>query len=766
MNPELPDLPLDEDSDDILVVPTGMPSNVASAIEKYGAALEKLGDELSKQNVILQRKVSKLRVIDSGLDDVKFLLGQQIENYREALDDFETEERRKALRQKLVAKITSPFRSFRANKPEEPQQVKTVVGVGKPKPPKKLSSGGMFPATPIPQLAEGGLAYRGSDKDVIQPGIYDNPTQGRLAPGTAVVPLNRNYGKEILGQYEQQQYTQALSDVLTKPVSVLLGGAVSVYGSILRSLGPLAGYFNQSIPGVISGVSSILGISRTAVISMFGGPAYAGTIPNDKEMKSFHQSWKTYMDRNRLFFPGGISISSPDYPGAGEGKDSGGPEVAWMGGLDAPPPTNPFADTDGEETGIDISLKGKGSNGYGRGLTIRNPWENLYYFSKVPKGFDRAGQPTRGIDGTSQRVRKGKGPSGFGHWATYYIKDSDGKWYELMIGHLDRPAPTWNDTGSGVKLNKGVKIGVQGASGSSVGNTPEGTYDHMTTHINSGGRNRGRAGQLLIQWARDLDAFRPEQMPQQPPIARLQSGGWIKPLVNYISKFTKPKGLSVKGVQAGFTGMSREGFNAIMGGDKFRIATKPSLIGKGSRPVLGHGAYSAPTAKGASRYVKPGGGIIKSIVPASARRISFIEPQAVVPPAVFDKGKALADKLLSGQYSNSPLANKLRNQLITGTAQNVGIGFAKTFGKALGVLNAPVVGDMLFPEPTAPGTLDYARSQGLLTPEYSRRPVKTQTIQMPSTPSVAPSSPSRRTKFVQVDIPTDTILKTTQMRRI
>jgi hypothetical protein len=755
MTPEEKKSNLFEDED--LISPYVMPSNVSKAMAKYGDALDAIGNQLSKQNVILTRSLGNLRRIEQGLTDTEFLLGEIGENYQEALDDFKTEEKKKAARKKFVTKLISPFK-----KRETPQQA-TNQSPGKPKEDKPWWNLWDGSKQTQQKLASGGISSTGTgENNILQPGIYDNPTQGNLAPGTAVVPLNRNYGKDILGQYDQQQYEQALGKVLFKPTSALLGGAVSVYGSILRGLGPLAGYFNSSIPGILSTVSSILGVSRSAVINLFGGPAYAGVTPNTRDTKSFYKSWKSYMDKNNLYFPGGINAPSAPAGGAGEGQDTGGPEVEWMGGLDARTASsfNPFGDNDGQETGIDISLRGKGTNGYGRGLTIRNPWDNLYYFSKVPKGFDKAGEPTRGIQGSAERNKV----RGFGHWATYYIKDSDGSWYELMIGHLDKAAPTWNDTGSGVKLNKGVKIGVQGASGSSIGNTPDGTYDHMTTHINSGGKNRQRAGQLLLQWASDLDSYKP---PIQPPVARLQAGGWIKPMANLLSGITKPKGLSIRGVQAGFTGMAREGFNAIMSGDKFRLPAAKSLMGRGSQPVLGRGAYSAPTIKGAERYQKPGGGIVKTIVPSGARRVSIIEPQAVVKPSTFDKGKVLADKLLAGQYANSPLANKLRGQLLSGVAQNVGIGFAKTFGKAIGILNAPVISDMLFPEPTAAGTLDYARSQGWITPETSKPIIKTRTIELPSTPSVAPSQASAATpQFVNLDIPTNTVLTTTQMRRL
>jgi hypothetical protein len=39
--------------------------------------------------------------------------------------------------------------------------------------------------------------------------------------------------------------------------------------------------------------------------------------------------------------------------------------------------------------------------------------------------------------------------------------------------------------------------------------------------------------------------------------------------------------------------------------------------------------------------------------------------------------------------------------LITGTAQNVGMGLGKLLSKGTGLLNAPVISDMLFPEATA-----------------------------------------------------------------
>lgn len=198
-------------------------------------------------------------------------------------------------------------------------------------------------------------------------------------------------------------------------------------------------------------------------------------------------------------------------------------------------------------------------------------------------------------------------------------------------------------------------------------------------------------------------------------VVGMQGGGIIGALGNLISQ--KTKGLGFGGVRAGFTGMGPKGFKAISSGEGFKLPTQKSLFGKGSRPVLGRGAYNAPTMRGAGRYMKPGGGIVKSIVPRGAIGSSLVdifEPQSVVKPATFDKGRELANKLMSGKYANSPLANQLRAQLVSGQSVNTmskvsglgrGAAAMKLFGN-LGKLGSkftriPLLMDMLFPDPTS-----------------------------------------------------------------
>ena len=158
------------------------------------------------------------------------------------------------------------------------------------------------------------------------------------------------------------------------------------------------------------------------------------------------------------------------------------------------------------------------------------------------------------------------------------------------------------------------------------------------------------------------------------------------------------KGLGFKGVQAGFTGMGKKGFDAIRSGANYIASKKPQ--------ILGRGAYSAPTFKGAQRYAgttgslggtQTPGGVIKSIVPGKASRIGFIESQAKVPGATFDKGVQLANKLSAGNYGRSSLANTLRSQMVSGVAPGGGFGsnlgnIAKQTGVATAVAGGLNIG--------------------------------------------------------------------------
>ena len=158
----------------------------------------------------------------------------------------------------------------------------------------------------------------------------------------------------------------------------------------------------------------------------------------------------------------------------------------------------------------------------------------------------------------------------------------------------------------------------------------------------------------------------------------------------------------LKGVRAGFTGMNAQGFNAMMQGQGYIPSKKPQ--------ILGHGAYSAPTLGGAQRYAGTGssipgvrqmpGGVVNSIVPGTAPRINFIEPQARVSPEIFNKGRDLATKLQGGAYPNSARANMLRAQITSG-GMKAPVRGGVTPTHPLIMLAQMLIEDLISPQPTA-----------------------------------------------------------------
>tara|TARA_B100000902_G_scaffold161915_1_gene157310 strand:- start:6216 stop:8567 length:2352 start_codon:yes stop_codon:yes gene_type:complete len=167
-----------------------------------------------------------------------------------------------------------------------------------------------------------------------------------------------------------------------------------------------------------------------------------------------------------------------------------------------------------------------------------------------------------------------------------------------------------------------------------------------------------------------------------------------------------PGGLArgLKGARAGFTGMNAQGFNAMMQGQGYIPSSKPQILGKG--------AYSAPTFRGALRYAGTSGslggsqlpgGVVNSIVPGGAPRINFIEPQAKVNPAMFNKGRDLATRLQGGAYPNSTRANMFRGQIRTGGVRAPIRGVPK-ISHPLIMLADMIINDLLNPDPV--GTYD------------------------------------------------------------
>ena len=177
----------------------------------------------------------------------------------------------------------------------------------------------------------------------------------------------------------------------------------------------------------------------------------------------------------------------------------------------------------------------------------------------------------------------------------------------------------------------------------------------------------GGISDLNLYSAQSQEYFRNVSQEYSKNIPKFGGGG----IFDWIKSKLSPQGLArgLKGVSAGFTGMNAQGFGAMMRGEGYKASSKPQ--------ILGRGAYSAPTLRGAQRYAgatgslggtQTPGGVVNSIVPGNASRINFIEPQSKVSPDIFNKGRDLATKLQQGAYPNSARANMLRGQITAGSA--------------------------------------------------------------------------------------------------
>jgi len=118
--------------------------------------------------------------------------------------------------------------------------------------------------------------------------------------------LNRNSGKELMGQFDTQQYIQASGEVMFKPMNALLGGALANLGEILKDLGPFAGYFSSGLKLLLSPLSSLLKLPANLILDILRTQK-----GEDGERSSFYKMWKQLLVDNDLIFPG-ASIATLD----------------------------------------------------------------------------------------------------------------------------------------------------------------------------------------------------------------------------------------------------------------------------------------------------------------------------------------------------------------------------------------------------------------------------------------------------------------------
>lgn len=174
----------------------------------------------------------------------------------------------------------------------------------------------------------------------------------------------------------------------------------------------------------------------------------------------------------------------------------------------------------------------------------------------------------------------------------------------------------------------------------------------------------------------------------------------MKVINNFLPKPTKQKGL--RGAP----------LKRIMHGTKAGV---PDLIRsggfKGQTGMLGKGVYGSVKGWVADTY--RGAGAFKGIFPGQGPRLDLLVPQAaktlrgatVVSERQANRGLRIAEGILSGRYTGAKAQSLL--PLLVKETPTMGQAFLRSLSplvklgsKALPLLNAPVIGDALFPEPT------------------------------------------------------------------
>jgi hypothetical protein len=208
---------------------------------------------------------------------------------------------------------------------------------------KKLSAGG-FLNTPYPAMSGGGMLSGNSGQPVmigeagpeivtptklagggLKPGLYDNPTRGRLLPGQGVIPLNRNSGKKVFeskgGSKKEGAgfgMAQPLATAMTIPFKAIGGGLFGIAASFLPMMGPFGGLLRPFLSSIVRPLGKILGVPTQILDAALGAPQQSDFIFN-----------KVFADLSKTFsIGGGDSESKVDDKGnVDNGRTSGEPEM-------------------------------------------------------------------------------------------------------------------------------------------------------------------------------------------------------------------------------------------------------------------------------------------------------------------------------------------------------------------------------------------------------------------------------------------------------
>jgi len=793
------------------LAPITLSVDIQKSIDKYSSLLEKISGELSVQTGIIRKINTSNRHLTFNFGIVEFLLGQQIENYQEAIDDFETRQRQNQIRLEAKVqktKIASTISQSTATtpKPVEPTPKsntgKLSAGGFLNTPFPAFSGGALYPSTPLPGLSAGGISQSQTTDKVLEPGVYDSPTVGSLLPGTAVIPFNRNYGKKLLG-VSQPENMQKLGNAMRIPVNALVSSVASNLGDFLRSSGPLSPYFNVYIKGLVQSLSKILDVPKNIVLDLLGGPVYADKL-SEEEYDEFYRLWKQVLNDNNWYFSGGSSA------GGGAPPPGGGQvfkDIYTISG------TKDFRVVSGTNTGalpawIPFPNSVKGQVGFTSGYGMRlSPTSGTY---KMHPGMDLDGNsglpiisPFSGI--VSDLNNRWPSDRGGGYGNFVEIQHDQPKVF-TFYAHLSEVA---NGLQRGSKITAGQQIGKLGNTGNSTGphlhwEVRMGSWGSKVDPVSFTHSNKSSAG--ITEPPPRTD--KPNKKAPKGPSARgyggggmedggsvgsFASGGWMQNLTNIAKRFlpssAPPKGLRSAPMRPMYSGVPH-GVDDII---RNALASGKSGFKESSGGMLGKGVYSsfkhwvADSYSGASKWSilkglpgrKGGGPIMEMLMPSGAGK--SLRGATAIPGEYADKALMLADKLKAGEYAKSAKAAEMLG-ILQGAAKPSFLRSTATtltkslrfFGKALPILDMPVVGDMILPE-AAGGYDQLSGSNAYYNSPTYKAPTPTATkrnpvvINMPSpqTPPIVPQQQSSTAPvFVKIDIPTNEILNSDRLKRL
>ena len=782
-----------------------------TSIDALKESLDNIKGSISSQVAILNQTNNATNIISSNVSSLKDIFSAQLKQAQEKIEKQKSVAEEISLEQDAnVVSGKSQLATSTFQKPKDKNKSSGILntavnlfskGLGGGT--KKLAGGG-FLNTPFPattSFGDGGISMYPSTglpgtvsyaKGVIKPGLYDNPTRGQLLPGEAVIPLNRNYGKDILGVRKmggQDVMQQPFADVMQQPIKAIGMSIVAIAGQFIRSLGALGGFFAPYIKSMIKPMASVLGVSFSVIDALLGGPAYAATTDAKRQTDIFSEIWSSLMKRFGFVF--GMETEEDKKPKsnpAGFEEATGGdwakkdPEfVAAVNDAARElgvPAKYLFAIMD-VETGGTMDPKARNPDSGATGLIQFLYPESVGTSFAELRNMTRAEQMKYVVAYFKKWGVKGPATGGDLYGAVFLPSYASHAPQDKVLTSIGDAAYKGNkglDANNDGKITKEdlqkklderaskyTKLSSELGSNTSQGKALDAfTLTGPTSGYDVPGVGTMHGKEALIQHEKGFTILpienRKFSMEKDPlktisrwnqllngrsdnNTGKYETGG----IISYLSKFINglsgntPKGLRGANLKRIMHGTA-EGIPELIRANGFR----------GQTGMLGKGVYGSMKGWVADTY--RGAGKWKGILPGQGPRLDMLVPEAsktfrgatVVSERQANRGLRIAEGILSGKYTGAkaksllPLLEKATPTMAEAALTTAG-GLGKLAGRALPILDAPLINDMLFPESVGESEPQMGpngfvnapvRKQSIASGKVSKKP---QIITLPST---------------------------------